>query len=197
MSQQQFVTLKAILNELGIMVLESGDYEADDLIGSVASHFENPFMKIKILTKDHDYLQLKTDNIDVWIMQTSADTAERMRIKYDIRKVEEWQYVAARKSYSEDDCLPCKAINFTNDIIKGEHGVDSTLIADLKGLMGDSSDNIPGVRGLGPKAAVPLLDFYGSIENIYAAIDNVKMMLPGKKRWQRSGKTNLASTDLQ
>ena len=169
--QQQFTTLKTILNELGIMVLESGDYEADDLIGSVASHFENPFMKIKILTKDHDYLQLKTDNIDVWIMQTSADTAERMRIKYNIRKVEEWQYVAARKSYSEDDCLPCKAINFTDDIIKGEHGVDSMLVADLKGLMGDSSDNIPGVRGLGPKTAVPLLDFYGSIENIYAAID--------------------------
>lgn len=70
--QQQFTTLKAILNELGIMVLESGDYEADDLIGSVASHFENPFMKIKILTKDHDYLQLKTDNIDVWTMQTSG-----------------------------------------------------------------------------------------------------------------------------
>ena len=87
MSQQQFVTLKAILNELGIMVLESGDYEADDLIGSVASHFENPFMKIKILTKDHDYLQLKTDNIDVWIMQTSADTAERMRLSTTSEKL--------------------------------------------------------------------------------------------------------------
>ena len=49
--QQQFTTLKTILNELGIMVLESGDYEADDLIGSVASHFENPFMKIKFLQR--------------------------------------------------------------------------------------------------------------------------------------------------
>lgn len=170
--QQQFDTLKSILNSLGILILESDKYEADDLIGSAATFFNNPFQKIKILTKDHDYLQLKNDFVDIWMMQTSADIEDRLRIKYSLEpKVEEWQYLAAKDSYSEDSCLPCKAVNFTEDIIKGEHGVLSDMIIDLKGLIGDSSDNIPGARGIGPKVAVPLLSKYGSIENIYTAID--------------------------
>lgn len=52
-------------------------------------------------------------------------------------------------------------------------GVNPIQVPDYKGIAGDSSDNIPGVKGLGPKAAINLLTEYGSLEGIYANIDKV------------------------
>ena len=54
------------------------------------------------------------------------------------------------------------------------YGVDPVTFIDMKGLMGDSSDNIPGVTGIGEKTAAKLLLDYGSIEGIYASIDKIK-----------------------
>ena len=54
------------------------------------------------------------------------------------------------------------------------YGLQPAQIADLKGLMGDTSDNIPGVPGVGEKTATKLLQQYGSIEELYAHIDDVK-----------------------
>ena len=58
-----------------------------------------------------------------------------------------------------------------------EIGVTPTEFIDVKGLMGDSSDNIPGVPGIGQKTAVKLIKEYGSIENVLSNIENLK----GKK----------------
>ena len=52
-------------------------------------------------------------------------------------------------------------------------GVRAEQIVDLLALMGDSSDNIPGVRGVGPKAACALLDHFDDLEAIYAGLDAV------------------------
>ena len=52
-------------------------------------------------------------------------------------------------------------------------GVGPEHIIDLLGLMGDSSDNVPGVQGVGPKTAKKLIQDFGSIENIYEEIDNI------------------------
>ena len=52
-------------------------------------------------------------------------------------------------------------------------GVGPEHIIDLLGLMGDSSDNVPGVQGVGPKTAMKLIQDFGSIENIYEEIDNI------------------------
>ena len=52
-------------------------------------------------------------------------------------------------------------------------GVGPEHIIDLLGLMGDSSDNVPGVKGIGPKTAQKLIQDFGSIENIYEEIDNI------------------------
>ena len=62
--------------------------------------------------------------------------------------------------------------------VKARHGVPPHLVADLKGLMGDSSDNIPGVPGIGPKTGVRLLQKYGSLDSV---LDNVHE-LRGKRR---------------
>ena len=53
-------------------------------------------------------------------------------------------------------------------------GVGPENIIDLLGLMGDSSDNVPGVQGVGPKTAMKLIQEYGNIENIYENIDSIK-----------------------
>jgi len=55
-----------------------------------------------------------------------------------------------------------------------EMQITPSQVPDLKGLMGDSSDNIPGVPGIGPKTATKLLDQYGTLENLYAHLDELK-----------------------
>ncbi|GIK27389.1 MAG: DNA polymerase I [Chloroflexota bacterium] len=61
-----------------------------------------------------------------------------------------------------------------------KYGLQPDQLVDLKALMGDSSDNIPGVRGIGEKGATNLLQTYGSLDAIYAAVDEIKGAL-GKK----------------
>src|SRR5690606_19490198 len=55
--------------------------------------------------------------------------------------------------------------------VKQKMGVGPEKITDLKGLMGDSSDNIPGVRGIGPKTAVALITRFGTLEELYDALE--------------------------
>lgn len=66
-----------------------------------------------------------------------------------------------------------KEIFDSNKVIE-KWGVGPKNIIDLLGLMGDSSDNVPGVQGVGPKTAMKLIKEYGSIENIYDNIDTIK-----------------------
>ena len=54
-----------------------------------------------------------------------------------------------------------------------EYGVTPEQIIDLKGLMGDSSDNIPGVPGVGEKTAVKILTLFGTVENAIAQVEEI------------------------
>lgn len=65
-------------------------------------------------------------------------------------------------------------IRFNEETFKDEYGIEPIKIIDLKALMGDASDNIPGVKGIGEKTALKLLQEYGSLEGIYENIDNIK-----------------------
>ncbi|MCB0336794.1 MAG: hypothetical protein KDD62_10835, partial [Bdellovibrionales bacterium] len=58
--------------------------------------------------------------------------------------------------------------------VKEKMGVPPEKVIDFLGLTGDSSDNIPGLKGVGPKTAVQLIEEYGSIENILASADAIK-----------------------
>ncbi len=78
-----------------------------------------------------------------------------------------------------------KGGNTVTDVIDRERinerfGITPSLIIDAKGLMGDSSDNIPGVAGIGEKTAFSLVKDYGSLENIYEHIDEIKGKLREK-----------------
>jgi DNA polymerase-1 len=75
-------------------------------------------------------------------------------------------YPKARGSFGNTDLYDEAAVS-------QKYGVDPEQVADLKGLMGDSSDNIPGVSGIGPVTAAKLIQQFGSIDRIYAHIDEV------------------------
>ncbi|MDO5378338.1 MAG: DNA polymerase I [Clostridia bacterium] len=70
-------------------------------------------------------------------------------------------------------------VRYTPEKVKEDFGVTPEQIPDLKGLMGDSSDNIPGVPGIGERTAVKLLSAYGTLENTFA---HAESDLKGKQR---------------
>ena len=66
-----------------------------------------------------------------------------------------------------------ETILYTPEVFRAEYGFEPARMVDLKALMGDSSDNIPGVPGVGEKTALDLLHRYGSLEEIYADLDGL------------------------
>ena len=65
-------------------------------------------------------------------------------------------------------------IRYNKETFTLDYGIDPIKIIDLKALAGDASDNIPGVKGIGEKTALNLLQTYGSLESIYENIDKIK-----------------------
>ena len=64
-------------------------------------------------------------------------------------------------------------IMMTPEVFRETYKVDPIRMIDLKALMGDSSDNIPGVKGIGEKTAINLLTKYGSLDGVYENIDSI------------------------
>lgn len=71
---------------------------------------------------------------------------------------------------------------YNRDEIKRVYGIEPKQLIDVKGLQGDTSDNIPGVPGIGEKTALSLIQRYGSIENLYKKIEEGNDDLKGKQR---------------
>ena len=65
-------------------------------------------------------------------------------------------------------------ILMNTEVFRETYKCDPIKMIDLKALMGDSSDNIPGVKGIGEKTAINLISEYGSLEEVYNNIDNIK-----------------------
>lgn len=64
-------------------------------------------------------------------------------------------------------------IMMTPEVFMENYGVEASRMVDLKGLMGDSSDNIPGVKGIGEKTAIKLLSQYKTLDNLYEHIEEI------------------------
>lgn len=139
----QFPIIKEMVNKMGIMTIEKEGIEADDIIGTVASHFDG---KKYILSGDRDLFQLIDEDTNVWFTKKGVSELDRV----------------------DEDRL--------NEIF----GLKPNQIPELKGLMGDASDNIPGVKGIGEKTALSLLEKYENIENLYKNINNVTGKLKEK-----------------
>lgn len=158
--KQQFSAMEDMLEEIGYAVEMSDTYEADDLAGSAAAKFSTK-MPTYIITKDHDYLQLVDDNTTLWLIQTKQENADQINESY-----------ASLFSDQKKFCVPDKAAQITPEVCEALYGVKPRQIPDLKGITGDSSDNIPGVKGVS-SASAPLLREYGTIEHTYEVIDAI------------------------
>ena len=161
-------TTRTILKNIGIPSFWSDQFEADDLAGSLINQFKYDCDKVLFVTKDHDWLQFIDGNVKGVLMQSSEDRAVKMRELY--------------KALPENDDMADpfhlrtyrKCVTFDENVTYANDGVYPMQIIDLKALAGDTSDNIPGVKGIGDKTASQILSCFQSIESLYAAIDACK-----------------------
>ncbi|QQE78012.1 DNA polymerase I [Alicyclobacillus sp. SO9] len=136
---EQFPLVKQVVDALAIPVIEIENYEADDIIGTLASMSEAAGLHTVVVSGDKDLLQLVTDTVHAALTRKGITDVKY----YDVEAVKE-----------RFELTPLQII-------------------DLKGLMGDNSDNIPGVPGVGEKTAIKLLKQYHSVEEVLNHIDEV------------------------
>ena len=136
----QIPLLHDVLDAMNIAVLEVPQYEADDIIGTVAARAENDGIDTLVISGDKDELQLIGPHVNVLINKRGMSEFDL----YDI------------------------------DAMRERYNLTPEQFIDLKGLMGDSSDNIPGVPGIGEKKGIALLEQYGTLENLIDHADEVK-----------------------
>ncbi|MBR5712493.1 MAG: DNA polymerase I [Lachnospiraceae bacterium] len=153
--RDQFALCQDILKRIGVKQFCSSEFEADDYSGSLSTKFSAQ-IPVRILTKDRDYLQLADENTTIWLLQQAQKKADELFNKYGIRK--------------EAPKVAEKAFPMTPERIEQEYGVAPSSVAELKGLEGDTSDNIKGVPGIGGKTALALIAHYKTIDALYDAI---------------------------
>ena len=138
---EQLPVLKELLSAMGLAILEASGWEADDILGTLASVCDAQ-TECVLATGDRDSLQLVREGVQVWLAATKMGRPETR--KYDPAAVLE------------------------------EYGVTPARLIDVKALQGDTSDNIPGVAGVGPKTAQALVAQFGDLDTLYAGLDGVK-----------------------
>ena len=136
----QFGILKDLLSSMNVNYLELDEYEADDILGTIAKLAQKEGFEVDIFTGDRDYLQLVDDNIFVYL---------------------------TKKGISEIKLMD-------NNAIFEDFGISPKQLIEVKALQGDSSDNIPGVKGVGEKTALKLIQEYGNLESLYENLGKLK-----------------------
>ena len=157
--KEQFISTQNLLQGIIPQFLSGRDdeevYEADDFAGSLAKRFQTE-IPVFLHTKDEDYLQLVDSNTRVWLGSSKADKMfEDLNLN--------------RQEFN----VPDGFFEFTLSTLEDIKGLEPYQIVEYKALCGDTSDNIPGVKGVGEKAVIPLLQEYGTIEAIYETIENL------------------------
>ncbi len=136
----QLDLVKEVLKALNIAFVEKEGFEADDVIGTLATQAEAQGFEVVICTGDRDAFQLVSENVTVLYPRKGVSDLGRMTPK----AVEE-KYFATPARYP-----------------------------DLAALVGESSDNLPGVPGVGPKTAAKWLEMYDGLENLAAHAGELK-----------------------
>ncbi|NER81064.1 MAG: DNA polymerase I [Leptolyngbya sp. SIO1D8] len=140
--------LQELLTAFGLCIVTASGYEADDVIGTLATQGKTEGYRVKILSGDQDLFQLVDDEGAVSVLYLSSIFAK-----------------GTSRSGSRE---------FQSQQVKEKLDILPAQVVDYKALCGDTSDNIPGVRGIGAKTAAKLLNQYGTLDAIYADVDNIK-----------------------
>lgn len=142
----QIPILHDVLDAFGWPLYELDDYEADDIMGTLAVLAEKEGLETLLITSDLDMLQL---------------------INHDVR------VYALKRGFSNIE-------EFHPESFEQKYGIKASQFLDLKALKGDSSDNIPGVPGVGEKTAVELLKQYKDLDGVYKHLPDIKDSLRKK-----------------
>ena len=140
---EQIPTLEKVINSFGIPIYSVEKYEADDLIGTISSSNLTKDFEKIIVSGDKDLFQLIDDDTSIWYSSPNRFSSDRL-VNID--------------TYLDE---------------KGFEGISPKNVPDLKGLAGDSSDNIKGIPGIGQKVAIALLNKYKDLDSIYENIDQI------------------------
>ncbi|ASN05025.1 DNA polymerase I [Virgibacillus necropolis] len=140
---EQFPLLKELLDSFDIPHYQLDQYEADDIIGTLAKNGNDDKWDVTVISGDKDLLQLVSDKVTVKLTKKGISDVEA----------------------------------YTPVFLKEKMEIDPEQVIELKALMGDSSDNIPGVPGVGQKTAIKLLKQYNTLDGVYENLDEVS----GKK----------------
>ncbi len=140
--------LQELLGYFNLPAITAPGYEADDILGTLAKKASEAGYRVKILSGDRDLFQLVDTEKQISVLYLSTDELRR-----------------SGKGKSQE---------FGPEAVKEKLGILPEQVIDYKALCGDKSDNIPGVKGIGDKTAIQLLDAYKSLDGIYAAIDELK-----------------------
>lgn len=139
--------LHELLTGLNLPILTAAGFEADDVLGTLAQKASKGGYQVKILTGDRDLFQLVDKDKQISVLYLNKESLQR-----------------SSKGLKE----------FHSEEVKEKLGVLPTQVVDFKALCGDKSDNIPGVKGIGEKTAVQLLDTYGTLDKVYQSLDEIK-----------------------
>lgn len=152
---------KEIVTALNIPQFGVTNYEADDVIGTLATLAveSDGGVQVVIVTGDRDALQLVEDDRVVVYLPSGGG------------------------AFSKDRGVSI----FDETAVKAKYGLAPKQIIDLKALMGDASDNIKGVPGVGQVTATKLLEQAGSIEEIYEKLEQIKIT-PRVKKLMEDGR---------
>ncbi|MFZ1484217.1 MAG: DNA polymerase I [Candidatus Saccharimonadales bacterium] len=148
---EQIPLLHELLDAFGWPLYELDDYEADDIMGTLAVQAKDKNLDTMLITSDLDMLQLVNGHVKVYALKKGLSNIEL---------------------YSPE--------SFT-----AKYGIDVDQFLDLKALKGDSSDNIPGVPGIGEKTAVQLLQEHQTLDGIY---ENLVLLKDSVRKKLEAGK---------
>ncbi len=137
---EQIPILHELLDAFGWPLYELDDYEADDIMGTLAVQAREEGLETLLVTSDMDMLQLVNGAVKVYALKKGLSNIEL---------------------YSP--------ASFT-----AKYGIEPDQFLDLKSLKGDSSDNIPGVPGIGEKTAVQLLNEHKTLDGVYENLWQIK-----------------------
>lgn len=140
--------LKELLNDFGLNIYVAPGFEADDVIGTLATKALGEGFCVKILSGDQDLFQLIDPDECITVLHLGNAFAK-----------------GAKNGLAQE---------FKIEAVKAKLDIYPHQVVDYKALCGDSSDNIPGVKGIGAKTAAKLLAEYGDLDAIYADIDHIK-----------------------
>lgn len=147
----QIPVLHELLQAFGWPLYELDDYEADDIMGTLAVQAAGQDIETMLVTSDMDMLQLIDPHIHVFALKKGVSHIE----------------LYSPKSF------------------EAKYGIRADQFLDLKALKGDSSDNIPGVPGIGEKTAVQLLQQYGTLDEVY---DNLPLIKDSVRKKLEAGR---------